>query len=66
MDPSYNDSEEYNPLDLYDLDEVRTPLALLWAALVHCYSVAILGTIGKRLTPRLNELSYATVLFAML
>lgn len=55
MEPSHNETEEYNPLDLYDPDEVKTPPALLWAALVHCYSVAVLGTIGKRLNPMLNE-----------
>lgn len=54
MDPSHEESDEYNPLDLYDPDEVETPQALLWAALVHCYSVAVLGSVGERFTPRMN------------
>lgn len=52
MGPSQNETEEHVSLDLYDPDEGKAPMALLWVALVHCYCVAIVGSIGKCFSTR--------------
>lgn len=49
MNAANNLIPECNPLGYYGLGEPPLPAALLWVALVHCYCVIVIGTLGNAL-----------------
>lgn len=46
MNATNNQTQECNPLGVYGSGESPVPAALLWVALVHCYCVIVIGSLG--------------------
>lgn len=63
MSDTDNLTRECNPMGIYISGDPLVPAPLLRVALVHCYSIIVFGSLGKRLASRLNEATIDSALY---